>query len=159
MSLARWDSLGYIINHVARLFADRLSRRIRRHGVTIGQFPLLLALWEEEGISQAELSRRLDIEPATTNNTLRRMERDGLVTRRRDANDQRSTRIYPTGRGRELEEPLTAEARAVNARASRTLSGEEAAELHRLLGKVIRALEREEAPLPGSGEGHSSSSG
>ncbi len=144
MSLARWESLGYIVNHAARLFADALARRIRSHGVTIGQFPLLLALWEAEGLSQAELSRRLHIEAATTTNTLRRMERDGLVERRPDPRDRRTTRVHLTSRGRALEGPLSGAAKTVNASAIRGLSTEEAAELHRLLGKMTASLEEED---------------
>ena len=145
MSLQRWDSLGYVINHLARLFADDLSRRFQPYGVAVGQFPLLLALWEEEGISQTELSRRLSIEPATTTNTLRRMERDGLVERQANTDDQRGRWVYLTERGRELEEPLTAAARAVNAQAVSRLSAGEAADLKHLLGKMIPALEEAES--------------
>ena len=141
MSLERWESLGYIVNHLARQFADDLGHRIAAHGVAVGQFPLLLVLWQEEGISQVELSRRLAIEPATTTNTLARMERDGLVERRADPGDKRGSRVYLTERGRELEEPVTAAARAVNARAVQNLSAGEAADLNHLLGKVMRGLE------------------
>jgi DNA-binding MarR family transcriptional regulator len=143
MSLDRWNSLGYVINHLARLFADDLASRFQPYGVAVGQFPLLLALWEEEGISQTELSRRLSIEPATTTNTLRRMERDGLVERQANTDDQRGRRVYLTERGRELEGPLTAAARAVNARAVDRLSAGEVADLKHMLGKMIPALEEE----------------
>jgi DNA-binding MarR family transcriptional regulator len=145
MSLQRWSSLGYVINHLARLFGDGLARRLRPFGVTIGQLPLLLALWEEEGLSQTELSRRLGIEPATTTNTLARMERDGLVERQADASDQRGRRVYLTERGRELEEPVTAAARQVNAQAVQRLSAGEVAELRHMLGRMIPALEEDEA--------------
>lgn len=144
MSLQRWNSLGYVVNHLARLFADDLAQRLRPYGVTIGQFPLLLALWEEEGLSQTELSRRLAIEPATTTNTLARMERDGLVERQPDASDQRGRRVYLTERGRELEEPVSAAARRVNAQAVQRLSAGEVAELKHMLGKMIPALEADE---------------
>ncbi|HKJ71339.1 MAG TPA: MarR family transcriptional regulator [Gammaproteobacteria bacterium] len=143
MSLNRWDSLGYIVNHLARRFSALLAERLRPHGVTVGQYPLLLALWEEEGISQTELSRRLGIEPATTTNTLNRMERDGLVERQPDPGDQRGSRVHLTELGRDLEGPVTAAARRVNAEAVQNLSGGEAAELEYMLGKVMRGLAEE----------------
>lgn len=141
MGLNRWESMGYIIHHLARLFAGELAHSLQQHGVAIGQYPLLLALWEEDGLSQTELSRRLGIEPATTTNTLHRMERDGLVARQPDPGDRRGSRVHLTDRGRELEEPITAAARAVNARALQKLSAGEAAELKHMLGKVVQGLE------------------
>ncbi|MEF8792077.1 MarR family winged helix-turn-helix transcriptional regulator [Thiohalorhabdus sp.] len=143
MSLNRWESLGFVINHLARLLATDLADHLRPHEVTIGQYPLLLALWEEEGITQTGLSLRLNIEPATTTNTLNRMERDGLVERQPDPDDQRGSRIYLTDHGRALEEPVTKAARAVNARAQQNLSAGEAVDLGHMLAKVRRGLEKE----------------
>ena len=82
MSFQKDKSAGFLINHTARLFAKGLLERITPLGITIGQFPILLELWEKDGVTQRELLQKLDIEQATIANTLNRMERDGLIVKK-----------------------------------------------------------------------------
>jgi len=71
------DSLGYLVNRVARLMARDLAERIRPAGVALGQWAVLLVLWARDGMTQAELSREVAIEPPTVVRTIDRMVRDG----------------------------------------------------------------------------------
>ena len=50
-------SLGYLVRDANRAFQRLLERRISPHGVTRGQWYFLRVLWEEDGLSQRELSR------------------------------------------------------------------------------------------------------
>ena len=59
------DSAGYLVNHIARLFADGLRRRVEPLGIVPGQFPALLELWIEDGQTQKQLVEKLDIEQGT----------------------------------------------------------------------------------------------
>jgi hypothetical protein len=93
------DSLGYLVNRMARLMAHELAERIRPAGVAIGQWSVLLFLWARDGMTQAELSRMVAIEPPTVVRTIDRMVRDGLVIRAPDPDDGRLSRIYLTERG------------------------------------------------------------
>ena len=81
MPFEKNDSAGYLINHLARIFAQALAREIKPLGLAPGQFMVLLELWREDGLTQRDLVARLDVEQATLANTLSRMERDGLVRR------------------------------------------------------------------------------
>jgi DNA-binding MarR family transcriptional regulator len=112
------SSLGYQVNHLARLLAYRLRERIERIGVVPGQFAQLLALYQTDGLTQAELCERVQIEQPTMANTLARMERDGLITREPDPHDRRRSRVLLTERAREFESSLVAAAREVNALAT-----------------------------------------
>jgi DNA-binding MarR family transcriptional regulator len=132
----REESLGYVVNHLGRLFARALDRRLARHGVALGQFPVLLILWEQEDVTQSEIARRLDVEQPTIANTLKRMERDGLVTFRPDPANRRQVLVGLTAKGRLLRAPLTAEARAVNARACENLGVAEQAQLMALMRRM-----------------------
>jgi DNA-binding MarR family transcriptional regulator len=118
-ALPRRMSLGYQVNHAARLFAQSLRARIEPHGVVPGQFAQLLALYEEEGLTQQQLCERVGIDPSTMAHTLKRMERDGLVRRRPDPDDRRRAVVTLTPRARSLEPVLTQAARDVNALATR----------------------------------------
>ncbi|GHE00273.1 hypothetical protein GCM10008024_11120 [Allgaiera indica] len=102
-----------------------------------GTFPALLELWETDGLSQKQLVERLDIEQATMANTLTRMERDGLVTRKRDENDGRVQRVWLTSRGRALKGAATAAAIDENAASLAGLSVAERDQFVALVQKVI----------------------
>jgi DNA-binding MarR family transcriptional regulator len=131
------ESLGYLVNRTARLMAHELAERIRPAGVAIGQWAVLLFLWARDGMSQAEISRHVAIEPPTLVRTIDRMERDGLVTRVPDPDDGRLSRIHLTDRGRSLRDELVPLAVAVNEEILQRLTANEARTLRRLLTKVL----------------------
>ena len=62
MAFDRLESPGHVVNCLARLFAGALYRRIGEHGVNTGQFPVLLMLWEQDGVTQASLVEKLAVE-------------------------------------------------------------------------------------------------
>lgn len=130
-------SAGYLANHMARVFARGLAERIRPIGLSTGTFPVLLELWETDGLSQKQLVERLEIEQATIANTLIRMERDGLIIRAKDPNDARSQRILLTDRARALRNPAIAAAQAENAAALAAFTYEEHILFLDLMQKVI----------------------
>jgi DNA-binding MarR family transcriptional regulator len=131
------DSLGYLLNRTARLMANELAERLRPAGVAIGQWAVLLFLWARDGLSQAELSRLVAIEPPTMVRTIDRMVRDGLVTRMPDSDDGRLSRIHLTERGWSLRDELVPLAMAVNDAILQRLTANEGRTLRRLLTKVL----------------------
>jgi DNA-binding MarR family transcriptional regulator len=137
----RQESLGYLVNRAARLFARALEKRLADHGVALGPFPVLLLLWEEEGLTQTEIARRLDVEQPTIANTLKRMERDGLVVFAPDPSSKKRVLVRLTDKARTLEKPLTDEASAVNAAASGALTGEDIRQFKTLLASLAANLE------------------
>lgn len=141
MDFDKSQSPGYLINHVARLFARGLAARIKPLGITIGTFPVLLELWEEDGLTQKQLVERLDIEQATMANTLSRMERDGLIVRKKDEADGRVQRIRLTDRARKLHAPAVAAAEAENVSRLDRLSGIERQQFIELMQKLLETTD------------------
>ncbi len=140
MTFDKHRSAGYLANHMARLFAQRLAEAIRPLGLAPAQFMTLIELWRRDGLTQRELVGLLDIEQATLANTLARMERDDLIVRRSVAGDARARTIHVTPKARALEGPATEAARAVNGHA---LAGLDPARAEAFLGDmqtVIAAL-------------------
>ncbi len=140
MSFSKHQSAGYLANHMARLFAQGLQERIRSLGLTTGTFPALLELWEKDGLTQKDLVQRLDIEQATMANTLARMERDGLVVRKKDPSDGRAQRVWLTDRARALHVPATEAAMQQNDIALAGLSKAERRQFVELMLKTIAAM-------------------
>jgi DNA-binding MarR family transcriptional regulator len=95
--------------------------------LTHPQYLVMLALWEREPVSVRELSRLLSLESATLSPLLKRLEVSGYITRRRDANDERTLQIALTPTGRAMREQAMQVPPAIMERL-----GMEAPELERL---------------------------
>ena len=137
----REESLGYLVNHLGRVLARALEGRLIKHGVPLGQFPLLLTLWDADGLTQSEIARRVGIEQPTVANTLRRMERDGLVRTEPDPSHRRQVLIKLTERGRELERPLKLEAAAVNQAATAKMPAADVEAFRQMIRVLLETLE------------------
>jgi len=103
MAFDRSNSATYLAGQLAKGFARSLQQRAATLGFSPGQFPVLVELWQEDGLTQKQILDRLDVEQATLANTLSRMERDGLITRTPHPTDRRAQIVSLTERGRALE--------------------------------------------------------
>jgi MarR family transcriptional regulator, organic hydroperoxide resistance regulator len=99
-------SVGYQIRATHRLIQRALQARIEPHGVTLGMWYFLRVLWEQDGITQSELSQRVDTREPTTLSAIRDMEKSGYVRRVPHAEDRRKINIYLTEQGRALQDVL-----------------------------------------------------
>lgn len=144
MSTKSEKSLSDAVNHLSRMMTQALGDAIGAHGVTPGQLPVLMCLWEDDGLTQRELYQRVHIEQATMSNTLSRMERDGLVTRKPDPNDRRAARVMLTTKAKKLEPKLADAAKAVNKMALGAIKKKEKKVLQALIHTMIENL----TPVP-----------
>lgn len=96
------DSLYFIFLEILRLHYYRTHVLLEEVGIYPGQPPMLFILNKEDGKSQSELADKLQIKPSTITVMLKRMEKEGIVIRRKDELDQRITRVYITEKGRQL---------------------------------------------------------
>jgi len=95
-------SLFYLqLSRFQRLYDKALRVRLAPYDVNPGYLSILQELWEHDGVTQTELHRSLDVEQATLSNTLRRMERDGIILRTPTPEDKRHHAITLTAKGRD----------------------------------------------------------
>jgi DNA-binding MarR family transcriptional regulator len=83
-----------------------LEQRLAKNGIPIGTWYFLRVLWEEDGLSQAELSERVGIVGPATVNAITRMVRDGLAVREPDPSDKRKVRVCLTPKAQRLKAKL-----------------------------------------------------
>lgn len=131
------ESAGYLMNHIARQFAILLNEGLKPLGIAPAQFPILVELWQKDGLSQQELVERADLKQATIANTLARMERDGLISREPNPEDARSRLIMLTDQARRLQQQSTAIAQQINQAALADLSEEEQSLFLTMAAKII----------------------
>lgn len=73
-------------------------------GVTYTQYLVLSSLAERDGMTIGAIAERLALEPSTITPLVKRLEAADLVTRKRNAADERQVHVHLTGKGRALYE-------------------------------------------------------
>jgi DNA-binding MarR family transcriptional regulator len=134
------ESAGYLVRDTHLLFAKALRNRLQNHQITPGQWYFLRILWDEEGLSQRELSRRVGTTEPTTVSALRLLTRNCMIERVRNPKDRRTINIYLTDKARDMKATLMPVAFDVNDVAMRGLTDSEFAQLQGLLQKVRKNL-------------------
>jgi DNA-binding MarR family transcriptional regulator len=136
------ESLGHAFAGMARLLEREQREAFAEYHVLPGQVPVLLALWEQDGLTQTELATATGVEQPTMAATLNRMEADGLVSRAPKPGDGRRMQVSLTAPARRLEKPLTDAVRTINRRALRGLSGEDRSVIYALPERLRDNLDR-----------------
>jgi DNA-binding MarR family transcriptional regulator len=77
-------------------------------GVTYPQYLVLLVLWERDGVTVSAIGERLYLDSGTLTPLLKRLEAQGLLSRTRDAEDERRVVIRLTDQGRALKQAAAA---------------------------------------------------
>ena len=73
-------------------------------GITYPQYLVLAALWEKDGLAIGEIAERLALEPSTITPLAKRMEVSGLLTRRRNPENERQVVVSLTKAGGAMRE-------------------------------------------------------
>lgn len=85
------------------LAMNKLYRKVLKDiGLTYPQYLVMLALWENDGLSVNEIGEKLDLDSATLTPLLKRMESSGLLSRARSAEDERVVIVSLTATGKKL---------------------------------------------------------
>lgn len=94
------------LSRFQRLYAKGLNMRLAPYDVQPGYLTVLHYLWQKDNITQKDLTLHIGIEQATLSNTLKRMERDELITRIPNNKDKRRHLITLTDKGATLKQPV-----------------------------------------------------
>ena len=123
--------------------ATNLTTRLYRPlleplGITYPQYLALLALWERAPRSVGELGEALGLDSGTLTPLLKRLQAGGLVTRTRDARDERRVLVALTPAGAALRERAASIPETL--RCGLPLPLEDAAALRDALWRYVQAL-------------------
>jgi DNA-binding MarR family transcriptional regulator len=125
-----------LLGHIHRSFHRIADAELREHGFAMGQLPVLMALKDGRGHSQAELARLAQVEQPSMAQLLARMERDGLVRRVPDPDDRRSRLVLLTPQCRARMHKSRAVMQALAEQALAEFSPQDRAELARLARRL-----------------------
>jgi DNA-binding MarR family transcriptional regulator len=146
--------LDATIEAIVYLYTE--SRRITkglagRYGLTGPQLAVIKMLEPVGKLSLSELSWKIRARNSTVTGIIDRMEREGLVERRRSEEDRRVVNIVLTDAGKKLASEISVEPVQIFRRVLGELSAADAAELSRILGLLARRVRDLVEELPEAG--------
>jgi len=100
------QSVGFLINDIARLLRRNFNRRAQDLGLSQAQSRALAYLSLQEGVNQVTLAESLEVQPMTLARLIDRLQEAGLVVRRPDPGDRRAFHLYLTSAARPLLERM-----------------------------------------------------
>jgi DNA-binding MarR family transcriptional regulator len=101
-ALALDNQLCFAVYSTAHAFNRLYKPLLDRLGLTYPQYLVMLVLWAEDDQTVGAIGERLMLETSTLTPLLQRIERAGLIVRRRGAADSRQVRVALTEAGRAL---------------------------------------------------------
>jgi DNA-binding MarR family transcriptional regulator len=136
---APWP-LMFRLGRANRLVSAQLEEKLN---MSIPQMRILFEALDPAGVSQASLYKRYNVDPASITRTVQVMERDGLITRNPDPDDNRFMRVFITEEGRKLAEEMPKRLAEFEQRLVKSLTESEILQLHSLLERLELGLAEE----------------
>ncbi|KTD24032.1 MULTISPECIES: MarR family winged helix-turn-helix transcriptional regulator [Legionella] len=125
-----------LIKKASRLLIKKANELLKPYGLTDAYTYFLIALYQQEGLTQSEMHKQIGIEQPTAVRTLDRMERDGLIIRTPSTTDRRAIQIRLTEKGRNCRKIIEQCAHELNEFALKGFKEEEKHMLKQLLGRL-----------------------
>lgn len=132
-------SFGWKIAVLAESMSTSLDKELRQIGLSINQWPTLLVLWNEDGLTQSELTARSNTAHYTTTRLLDVLEKKGLVERCSHPTSRRAHLVYLTEKGRALTKEAVAKAALVNDKFFSGFTYKDQEQLELLVLRMIKA--------------------
>lgn len=101
------DQLCFALYAASKAVSGAYRSLLKELGLTYPQYLAMLALWERDGQTVAEIGNALGLDSGTLSPLLQRIERNGLIRRERSATDERVVRVFVTDDGFEMEARVT----------------------------------------------------
>ncbi|ROP75557.1 DNA-binding MarR family transcriptional regulator [Frigoribacterium sp. PhB107] len=96
------EQICFALYAASRALTTRYRELLEPLGITYPQYLVMLVLWEQGPTGVSGLGERLHLDSGTLSPLLRRLEGQGLVTRTRVPDDERSVRVELTADGEAL---------------------------------------------------------
>ncbi|MBB6483776.1 MarR family winged helix-turn-helix transcriptional regulator [Rhizobium lusitanum] len=133
--------LSPALTQAARSMRTVMTRSLTASGLYAGQDGVILALAASDGLPAGSLAQKLGVKAPTMTRTIGRMEAQGFVERRPDAEDARLTKVYLTETGRNSVSEIESSAASCDELATRGFSEKDIRSLVRLLKAIENNLQ------------------
>ena len=100
------NQLCFRLYTASRLLTQAYHPLLSAKGLTYPQYLVLLVLWEKDAQPVNDIAKRLLLETNTVTPLLKRMEAEGILTRRKGEKDARQMIVSLTPKGKNLQKEL-----------------------------------------------------
>ncbi len=143
------DRLAHLIKDVTRAQMRAFQPRLAAQGVPFGHWTFLRILWEQDGMTQRELSDRAGVMEPTTFTAVKAMEAQGLLERRQLPGNRKNMHVFLTDKGLALKRKLVPLAEEVNRISVEGVSEADVATTRKTLLVMLVNLAQDEAQSSG----------
>ncbi|MEP0709435.1 MAG: MarR family winged helix-turn-helix transcriptional regulator [Parvibaculum sp.] len=144
------NSLSHLLRRAQQFAYEQFVQQMGTSSLTPRQFIVLFAVNEEEGLSQTDLVNRTGIDRSTLADMISRMIKNGMLARKRTAEDARANAVRLTAAGRRALKGAMPKALAAEKALLDALPKTVQADLLKALGQLNNAIEdlkvEDEAP-------------
>jgi MarR family transcriptional regulator for hemolysin len=130
-----------LLKKANRLLIKKANELLKPHGITHAYTYFLMELYQQDGLTQSEMHKRIGIEQPTAVRTLDRMERDGLILREQSPTDRRALFIKLTDKGKRYKENILCCAKELNDFALRGFTDNDRALFNQLINRLNSNLD------------------
>ena len=125
----------------SRLITRQYQPYLDRLGITYPQYLVMLVLWESDGASVNQISDKLILNTNTVTPLLKRMEKQGLISRTRAGDDERKVIVRLTPDGKKMKRAAASiPERLASGLISGSMTGDDLLMLRERLHSIIRTL-------------------
>jgi len=103
------NQICFRLYSAARLVTQAYTPLLNTLGITYPQYLVLMVLWEKDNQPVNDIAHRLLLETNTVTPLLQRMEKLGIVSRKKGEQDKRQQIVSLTPKGKKLEEEAFAQ--------------------------------------------------
>lgn len=103
------DYISIKIHQIDLTLTSYIKTKLAHLNIAPEQNLILMLLWEEDGLSQNEIARRLDKDKSNIARMLSSLEKKGFIKKSMNKEDSRSLNVYLTENGSEHVYPITEE--------------------------------------------------
>lgn len=106
-SLRLENQICFPLYACAKEVVRQYRKPLEKLGLTYTQYVVMMVLWEFGGMTEGELGRKVFLDSGTLAPLLKRMEKQGLITRVRPETNERKLFIELTAEGEALKDRAT----------------------------------------------------
>nr|WP_026884098.1 MarR family winged helix-turn-helix transcriptional regulator [Clostridium akagii] len=87
---------------IYRCTQEYLEKKLEKFSLSIGTYPFLLTLSENEGVCQNKISKELNVDKAMATRNVKKLIELGYIRKEENREDTRAYKLYITSKGKEI---------------------------------------------------------
>jgi DNA-binding MarR family transcriptional regulator len=138
-------TIPYLLFQLSNRVSSALLEHARPLGITVPRFRVLMHLVDRDGLRICDLVRECAVEQSAMSRVVDQLEREGMVNRRPDADDNRGVTVWLTPKGRQVYESVFPHAVTAVDQVTSELRKSEVSQLIELLQRMLDGASSDQA--------------